>query len=248
LRRCRILSDAPDVKDRGCAVMESLLPRLGGSSPTKDWIRKHLDYSDDWCLIWPFSRSQAGYATFGVKATAVHRLMCEYRNGPPPTPKHQACHSCGRGKDGCVNPKHVSWKTNAENQIERYQHSGLTKRAKLTPDQVEEIRALKGKMPVGDIARTYGVTPLNIHRIHAGKLWHKTSTLITRTFSPEEVMLIRSTPWQVKSAGQFAKEFGVNRAAIDRIRTGKTYKWVPMPQSAQPGTELPSHQSSTQGE
>jgi hypothetical protein len=208
-------------------MTESLMPRLEGKEQTKAWIRRHLGYAEDWCLLWPFSRIQSGYATFGGKATAVHRLMCEYRNGLPPTPKHQACHSCGRGKEGCVNPKHLSWKTNAENQIERYQHSGPTKRAKLTPEQVQKIIDMKELSRIDDLAAEYGVTAYTIHRIHSGKLWRQTSSLTRRVFTEEEVLQIRSTIQGEKTSKKLAQEFGASCAAIDRIRRRKTYKWVP---------------------
>jgi hypothetical protein len=204
----------------------SVLDLLDGDSRSKRWIKRHLDYSDqEWCLIWPFSASRNGYAYFGGDHIAVHRLMCEHRNGPPPTLEHQAAHCCGRGHEACVNPWHVSWKTTAENQEERYQHSGPTRRAKLTPEQVDEIRALNGRAKINDIAAQFGISDTNVRHILAGKLW-KAESPRQRVFSEAEVILIRATPWQEKSAGQWAREFGVHRAVIDRIRGGHSYKWV----------------------
>lgn len=217
--------------------MSTLAARLEGDGQARAWIREHLDYPHDWCLIWPFSRIQSGYATFGSEHIAVHRFMCEHRNGLQPADKPHAAHSCGRGHDGCVNPKHLDWKTISENQLDRYMHSGPTKRAKLTPEEVDEILALKGRSRVRDIAEQFGVSDTNIRSIHAGRLWKETSTRQTRVFNEDEVNLIRATPWQVKSANQFAKEFGVHRAVIDRIRGGKTYKWA---NSDTPTTQLPS--------
>lgn len=205
----------------------TVLDRIKGTSAGIEWIREHLDFPHkDWCLIWPFSRSQNGYVYCTGDKIPVHRLMCEHRNGPPPTSEHHAAHSCGRGADGCVNPWHVSWKTIGENQVERYQHSGPSKRAKLTPEQVDEIKALKGRMRINDIASMYGVSDTNIRLILAGKLWHQTSSLTRRVFSEEEVLLIRSTPKQIKTTKQFADEFGVPWNTIDRIKTRRTYKWV----------------------
>lgn len=207
---------------------QDILDRLAGDCPSKNWIRAHLDYPHkEWCLLYPMSRIQSGYVKVASKAMAGHRLMCEYRNGRPPSPKHQAAHSCGRGHDGCLNPWHLSWKTNAENQLERYQHSGLTKRTKLTPAQVDEIRALEGRASVSDIAKKYGVIPLTIHRIYSGKLWNGTSTNWQVVLTEQQVWDIRSTPWQQKSARQWAEQLGVNRNVIDRVRAGLTYKWVP---------------------
>lgn len=205
----------------------SLLDHIDGDSQSQEWIRTHLNYPHkNWCLLWPFGRKQGGYAAIGKPSIPVHRIMCEHRNGPPPTEKHQAAHSCGRGHDACVNQWHLDWKTNAENQIDRYQHSGPTKRTKLTPEDVDAILALKGRARVADIAIQFGVIELTIHRIHQGKLWRNTSTLQRHVLTEAQVREIRATPWQVKSAKDFAKEFGVVHYVIQRIRSGKTYKWV----------------------
>lgn len=48
--------------------------------------------------------------------------MCQKAHGDPPSPKHDAAHSCGRGHEGCVNPNHLSWKTKKQNQADRITH------------------------------------------------------------------------------------------------------------------------------
>lgn len=203
-----------------------IFAKLDGGGKQKAWIRAHLDYPHDWCLIWPFARGEGKTTQFGNPSVNLPRFMCEYRNGPPPTSKHQAAHSCGRGHDGCANPLHLSWKTNSENQIERYQHSGPVPRAKLNPQQVDEIRALKDRARVPDIAKQFGVSEVTIRSIHAGKLWKNTSSLQQRHFTEAEVRLIRSTTWQEKPARDFANEYGVGINVIHRIRNLMTYKWV----------------------
>lgn len=206
----------------------NLLAALDGKdTPSKRWIRAHLDYPhSDRCLIWPFGRTPGKFASIGKLRARVHRLMCEYRNGPAPSDKPQAAHSCGQGHNGCVNPLHLSWKNNSENQFERFVHSGPTKRAKLTPVQVAEIRALKGTATPMAIAARYGVSEVNIRGILSGKLWNNTSTLTRVTLTEDQVLLIRATSWRVKNARQFATEFGVSLRIIQNAREGITYKWV----------------------
>jgi hypothetical protein len=187
------------------------------------WIKAHLDYpNSEFCLIWPFGISE-GTIQVGTPPQNVFRLMCEHRNGPPPTDKHQAAHSCGRRHDGCVNPWHLSWKTNGENQEERYQQSGLTKRFKLTPEQVDEIRSLKDRAKIGDVVKQFGVSYNNIRSIWAGRLWNNTSSLQRRVFTDEEVRMIRTSP---KMNIELAAEFGVLKGVIGNIRTRTTYKYV----------------------
>jgi hypothetical protein len=201
-------------------------------APSKRWLEQHLDHADrEFCLIWPLSRAQNGYPVCGANnAIRPHRIMCEHRNGPPPSPAHQAAHSCGNGHLGCVNPWHLDWKTPSENQLERYQQSGLAPRAKLTPAQVDEIRALKGRARTVDIAHQFGVSEANIRQIQSGKTWFAESQR-RRPFTADEIMLIRATPQAEKNARQFAAEFGVSMGIIHRIRAGRSYQWVqPSPQ------------------
>ena len=97
-------------------TQEVLTSRLNGEGERVAWIKAHLDFPHkNWCLIWPFAKSQTGYAIFGNPLRKVHRLMCEHRHGPAPTPQHHAAYSCDRGHDACVNPHHVDWKILSEN-------------------------------------------------------------------------------------------------------------------------------------
>lgn len=205
--------------------MTDLIQSLG-DGPGAQWIKAHLDYPHkDWCLPWPFSLDTNGYAHIGAEKRAVHRIMCEYRNGPPLSEELHAAHSCGRGHDGCVNPWHLDWKTPSQNQDDRYQNYVPAPARKLTPAQVDEIRSLKGRATLADIARQFGCSPTNIWQIHAGKAWSSTKPR-KRVFTVEEVQLIRRTPWQEKSAAQFAEEFGVHTSAIERVRQFKSYRYV----------------------
>lgn len=142
------------------------------------WIQAHVNYDGDWCLIWPFGGAN-GYGTFGgwVDGKKVfvyaHRYMCELVHGPAPSSDHEASHSCGRGHEGCVHPRHVSWKTKSENQADRARHGTKSTgcRGKLTPEQAAEIMSLRGRMPQKDIAARFGISRANVSLIHCGKLW-----------------------------------------------------------------------------
>jgi hypothetical protein len=215
----------------------SVLDRLG-DGPGKRWLAKHLDHDDkEFCLIWPFRLASNGYAQVGGDRHIPHRLMCEHRHGPAPSDEHQAAHSCGNGDRGCVNQWHLNWRTPAGNQLERYEHSGLIARAKLTPEQAEEIRSVKGKEVITWTAARFGVTEANIRQIQSGKTWGPGSTR-RRPLTEDEVRLIRSTPIRDKTARQFAKELGVSMGAIEHVRCGNTYKWVT--ESAEPALMVAS--------
>src|SRR6185503_14814151 len=110
------------------------------------WIKGHALYALDDCLIWPFCRTQSGYGHIGYegKLWTAHRLMCQVAHGEPPTPKHVAAHECGNGHLGCVNPRHLRWKTQSENQHDRKaqgrREGGRGSRTTLSREVIEEIR------------------------------------------------------------------------------------------------------------
>jgi hypothetical protein len=157
---------------------------LGGRTPSgdlKDWLLKHVTYEGDECLIWPFARDnkEEGYGRMwwnGHHARA-HRIMCELAHGKPPSRKHEAAHDCGRGRFGCVNPRHLGWKTAKQNSGDRILHGtqvrGSThKLAKLTEGDIPEIL---GKLSAGEsynaIARGLGVSAAAIRSIAKGESW-----------------------------------------------------------------------------
>lgn len=143
------------------------------TNPTR-WLREHVGYQKDWCLIWPFACGQSGYGQFWSegKVHRAHRYMCQARHGRPPTPKHQAAHSCGNTK--CINPNHLSWKTASENQFDRHSHGTFYgRRERLTLKQAADIRAAKGAEPTTITANRHSVTEANIRQIQAGKTWKR---------------------------------------------------------------------------
>ena len=206
---------------------------VSGPGKTSRWITRHLDYAEpDWCLIYPFAWEVDHYPKYRNQPGRhypVHRLMCEYRHGPPPTPKHQSAHCCNRGTQGCVNPMHVEWKTNSENQKDRYKSGRPTRRERLTPEQVDEIRALQDRARPADIAKQYGVTLRNVRLIFEGKTWRDTSA--KRLFSEDEVAEIRALAPLIKRGSEFttekiAERYGATYSQIRRIMVGKSYAWV----------------------
>jgi predicted DNA-binding protein (UPF0251 family) len=207
-----------------------ILALVSGPGKTSRWITKYLDHADeDWCLIYPFAWEEGAYPKYrnkasGMKNIVLHRLMCEYRHGQPPTPKHHSAHSCNRGVQGCVNPMHVSWKTATENQLDR-KARGVAQRAKLTTAEVDEIRALQGRERPIDLAKKFNVSLRNIRFILSGQAWRSEEFRGRHVFTADEVRAIRMTPWQEKSAAEWAKEFGVHRGTIDRIKAGQSYKY-----------------------
>lgn len=131
------------------------------------WLQQHVSHSGDACLPWPFCKdNRIGRGILGYlgKNYWAHRLMCEMAHGAPPTPKHQAAHNCGKGHYGCVNPRHLEWKTNSENQLDRAKNGNALRnpygnKGGLTPAQQAEIVSLRGeKVAQTAIAAKLGVS------------------------------------------------------------------------------------------
>jgi DNA-binding CsgD family transcriptional regulator len=109
----------------------------------------------------------------------VTRLVCAHFHGPPPTPFHQAAHSCNRGGFGCVAHGHLSWKTPSENAADQLIHGTRhhcfrgTPTVTLTEAQVREIRRLltKTKMSYRQIGKQAGVSRQTVGNIKHRKTW-----------------------------------------------------------------------------
>jgi hypothetical protein len=146
-----------------------------GKSACREWLHDHAGYQGDDCLIWPFSGPR-GYGHFKCngKRSYAHRYMCTLVHGDPPSVKHQASHSCGRGHEGCVHPLHLSWKTQSENQLDRRIH-GTTKRnrdgwvGKVTMAQVEEMRRLAPTKTQDQLAEMFDTSRGNVQFILNGQ-------------------------------------------------------------------------------
>jgi hypothetical protein len=123
------------------------------------------------CLIWPYGRSKLGYAVIAWpgRSVLVSRLICEDVHGPPPTPKYHAAHNCGRGNEGCVNPRHLGWKTKSKNTIDAVEY-GSHNTVKLTAEEVRQIRSITS-LKHREIAALYGVSRANISYIRRGQTW-----------------------------------------------------------------------------
>ncbi len=155
---------------------------LGGRTspgvPERFYREVVLTYEGNECLIWPYSRTTGGYGELqnNGKTKVVSRRICEETHGAPPTPDHEAAHSCGKGQYGCVTKAHLSWKTPLENTADQLAH-GTRRRgelhdmAKITEVEAREILALKGKFRQGEIACRYGISRSAVGFIHSGRNW-----------------------------------------------------------------------------
>lgn len=153
-----------------------------GESKPLDWLKEHIGHTGSACLIWPFGRSR-GYGVLGYEGgtAKAHRLMCEFKHGPAPTPLHHAAHNCGNGRGGCVHPEHLEWKTASENCLDRRRHgthatNKTGSRSPLTEAQRQEILSLKDRLSIQKIANKFGISRQTVARIHAGRQYKPPGT------------------------------------------------------------------------
>jgi hypothetical protein len=148
-------------------------------------------YEGEDCLIWPYSKNSNGYGQINVggKPEIVSRIVCEMVNGPPTGEARYAAHSCGKGDLGCVSPLHLSWKTPKGNAEDMVAH-GTSPRgaksasAKLSAENVTQIRSLFGLMSQRAISNSFGVSEQTICDIKKGRIWsHHKPTLPESTAS-----------------------------------------------------------------
>lgn len=148
-----------------------------GEGKAYRWILAHLDYPHkDWCLVWPFARDKHGRGMLGANGNHywAHRLMCTLAKGEPPTPEHTAAHSCGKGHEGCVNPHHLDWKTQAENLEDCRAHGTLVRHhggnvRRLLPEQIQAIRGARGFQTQGQLAAKFGISEGTVSDIWHGR-------------------------------------------------------------------------------
>jgi hypothetical protein len=137
------------------------MKKIADKGATEAFLRAHVSH-------------EGTLAVIGGKQMVASRWMCVLAHGTAPTQKHEAAHSCGKGTDGCVNPRHLSWKTPVENQADRVAHGTSNHgerngKTKLTAEDIAAIRAAPADLNA--LVLRYGVSKGCISKIRSGSRW-----------------------------------------------------------------------------
>lgn len=101
------------------------------------FIEMAKNYDGDDCLIWPYSVNGAGYANF--RNVNAHSLVCP---GDRTSEKWQAAHTCGNRL--CMNPNHLEWSSQSDNETDKLIHGRRRGRPKTGPNIIPLSEYLKG--------------------------------------------------------------------------------------------------------
>jgi hypothetical protein len=155
---------------------------LGGNARRSDILRfietVVIPFDGDECLIWPFGRNGRGYPeiTWDGRVEGVHRIVCRIVRGNPSQSGMDAAHSCGNGHLGCVNPRHLSWKSRKSNFGDRRKHGTWPEGEShpshvLTANDVRAIRGMAMSHTQEEIATQFGIGRQHVSNIIRRKAW-----------------------------------------------------------------------------
>jgi hypothetical protein len=195
------------------------------------------------CLIWLTCRDYDGYGMFHFNGNNVraHRFAWEITHGAIPKDLW-VLHKCD--VPSCVNVDHLFLGTAQDNTLDMFAKGRAYKvrgedhpMARLTEDDVREIRSYRGIASQGVLAEDYGVTPGLISAIWLNKLWKDDDYEIQNLKRPKrnrialsetEVSVIKFLLEQNQlSAAELARRYKVSDQTIYRIRSGhSSWAWV----------------------
>lgn len=143
------------------------------------WIAATLAAETDACMEWPFAMDSKGYGNVkrGGKWRSANNYVCELAHGPAPSSNHVTAHApvvCHTPL--CCNKRHLRWATHEENQQDRYAdgtdpRGERNSNAKITEDDVREIRQLSGFTSQRVIASMFGISQPAVSQIVLRKKW-----------------------------------------------------------------------------
>lgn len=135
----------------------------------KAWMEAQYELNDNGCWVWKHHKHQRGYGSTGYKGkyVKVHRLYWVLSGRTLPEGLHILHgHGCSTS---CFNPDHLTVGGPQQNALDRHR-DGTMRQAKLTREQVLDIRSRVGATPM-ELAEEFGMSRQQITRIISGERW-----------------------------------------------------------------------------
>lgn len=155
-----------------CSIKCKASAQSGEREPLQDRVFRNVRKTEG-CWFWDGLKNNLGYGRIRVKGRTVkaHRVMFELTHNVTLTPEQVIRHSCDT--PSCVNPAHLligSQLDNIADMRERKRHAhGETSYAKLTTDQVKEIRGDSRSQTA--IAQQYDICQQTVSDIKSKRIW-----------------------------------------------------------------------------
>ncbi len=151
--------------------------KVGSKSLKERFLERCGEVDADGCIPWMGNLNSAGYGLVGMgasqRAMRAHRVAYQLFKGPVASGV-VVMHRCDNPR--CVNADHLQLGTHSDNHADmvsklRHNHGERSYFAKLTEEQVREIRRRSKGTSQGDLAESYGVSRQTIARIISRETW-----------------------------------------------------------------------------
>ncbi len=135
----------------------------------KQWMETQYDVNENGCWVWKRTKSSFGHGNihYGKEMAKVHRVYWLLSGRTIPEGLG-LLHGKGCSK-ACFNPDHLHPGDQSENALDQHRDGTMTQ-ARLTPEQVLEIRARNDKNQY-ELAEEYGVAQQHISAIINRQKW-----------------------------------------------------------------------------
>lgn len=188
-------------------------------------LLKRIDRSGGADACWPWTGARSlnyGVLSIDGRQQKAHRVVYEIAKGPIPKGQ-RICHRCDNPP--CCNPAHLFAGTAKDNSLDmaRKERAGHTK---LTTADVVAIRA--DTRPLKAIAADYGVHFGTIAWAKNGRSWtHVPNPNVSKKRAKLTEDQVRSIRTDGRPSIEIAKELGLSRAQVQRIKRRERWGHVP---------------------
>lgn len=194
----------------------------------------------DQCWLWTGHTNGAGYGQIfrGNRKELAHRIAWELENGSIPK-RRIILHRCDNS--ACVNPAHLLLGTQRDNMQDRSDKRMDNYTPHFSKLAAEDVVKIVDRYKSGDlqsvIAADFNVSGPTVSQIIRGKIWtHVTRNLDLpergrrhskeRKLSDDDIRRIRALYAEGETQKALGDAFGVSKALVQQIVTGRAWKHV----------------------